>query len=246
MSKDHPDLRARVEALRAERGPRADAILLARIEALDRRAAMHTGEMRRLLDARLAELLAPLTDEVAREADKELAPARPRPQSPLQDLLKVLDRAGATRAATQADPRMGGVAETGAGGAHARPHGGEDGNEAADAGLGWPHAPARDRYAAFEDIRQACAEVRTRSQLRQALAAAPADAGPLNSASVVHRALTRMQALSPEYLRHFLAYVDAVSALQPLCSGAVKPLESASRAAAPGKRSRARSQSPKA
>lgn len=218
MSKAHPNLRARVDALRAEGGPRVDAIRLARIEALDRRATKHTGEMRRLLDARLAELLAPLTEEVAREADSELAPARPRPQSPLQDLLQMLDR----------------------------PHGGEAGNEAADAGLGWPRAPARDSYPAFEDIRQACAEVRTRSQLRQALAAAPAEAGPLNSASLVHRALSRMQALSPEHLRHFLAYVDAISALQPLRSGAVKPVESASRGAAPGKRSRARSRNPKA
>lgn len=246
MSKTHPNLRAKVDALRAEGGPRVDAIRLARIEALDRRAGMHTGEVRKLLDARLAELLAPLTEEGAGQADRELAAARPRPQGPLRTLVQMLDRSGATRDALQVDRSRGGVAEAGAEGAHARPLGGEAGNVAADAGLGSPRGPARDGYAAFEDIRQACAEVRTRSQLRQALAAAPADAGPLNSASLVPRALSRMQALSPEYLRHFLAYVDAVTALQPLCSGAAKPVESASRGAAPGKRSRARSRNPKA
>lgn len=245
MSMAHPSLRVRVDGLPTEGGPRVDAIRLARIEALDRRAAMHTGELRKLLDARLAELLAPLTEEGARQADRELAAARPRPQSPLRSLVQMLDRSGATRDAMQVDPSRGGFAEAGAEGGHTRPLGGEAGNVAADAGLGSPRAPARDGYSAFEDIRQACAEVRTRSQLRQALAAAPADAGPLNSASLVHRALSRMQALSPEYLRHFLAYVDAVSALQPLCSGAVKPVESGSRGAAPGKRSRARSRNPK-
>ena len=45
---------------------------------------------------------------------------------------------------------------------------------------------------------------------------APADAGPLNSGVLVHRALGLMRSLSPGYLQHFLAYVDALSWLQQM------------------------------
>ncbi|HEU6455858.1 MAG TPA: DUF2894 domain-containing protein, partial [Roseateles sp.] len=54
-------------------------------------------------------------------------------------------------------------------------------------------------------------ELRGESQAREALAAEPTHAGPLNSAQLVHRALKLMHETSPEYLRHFLAYADALS-----------------------------------
>ncbi len=39
----------------------------------------------------------------------------------------------------------------------------------------------------------------------------PANAGPLNSSSLVHRSLALMREVSPGYLRHFLSYVDALA-----------------------------------
>jgi len=53
-------------------------------------------------------------------------------------------------------------------------------------------------------------------QLRQSLAQVPGNAGPLNSSRLVHRALSLMNELSPEYLQHFLLYVETLSALGEL------------------------------
>ncbi|MDO9352812.1 MAG: DUF2894 domain-containing protein, partial [Solirubrobacteraceae bacterium] len=47
-------------------------------------------------------------------------------------------------------------------------------------------------------------------RLTQSLAKVPENAGPLNSQHLVHRALTQIRDLSPEYLHHFMAQVDAL------------------------------------
>lgn len=54
------------------------------------------------------------------------------------------------------------------------------------------------------------------SRLRITLQQAPAEGGPLNSAVLVHRMLTLMQQTSPGYLRHFVAYADALSWLEQM------------------------------
>jgi len=38
----------------------------------------------------------------------------------------------------------------------------------------------------------------------------PPQAGPLNALHLLHRALVGMQAISPDYLQHFVAHVDAL------------------------------------
>lgn len=75
---------------------------------------------------------------------------------------------------------------------------------------GQPPLP-RPGVPALAEVRQLWSGLRTESQAREALAAEPTDAGPLNSAQLVHRALKLMRETSPGYLRHFLAYADALS-----------------------------------
>src|SRR5690606_6386578 len=60
----------------------------------------------------------------------------------------------------------------------------------------------------LEDVRSLVARQRIERQARAALAQAPGNAGPLNSALLAHRALALMHAQSPSYLRHFLDYLD--------------------------------------
>ena len=48
-------------------------------------------------------------------------------------------------------------------------------------------------------------------RLTQSLALVPENAGPLNSHQLVHRSLTLMRELSPEYLHRFMSYVDALA-----------------------------------
>ena len=66
------------------------------------------------------------------------------------------------------------------------------------------------------EFRQLWSGLRTESQLRQSLQPAPANAGPLNSSALAHRAIALMRELSPGYLRHFLAYVDALSWMEQM------------------------------
>ncbi|MCK9686955.1 DUF2894 domain-containing protein [Scleromatobacter humisilvae] len=51
-------------------------------------------------------------------------------------------------------------------------------------------------------------------RLAQARATLPENAGPLNSHHLVHRSLTLMHALSPEYLERFVGYIDALQWLE--------------------------------
>ncbi|WP_363928549.1 DUF2894 domain-containing protein [Paraburkholderia sp.] len=84
-----------------------------------------------------------------------------------------------------------------------------------------PSAPEMLDY-----FRRTWATVRTESQLRQSLVQVPQNAGPLNSSSLVHRALSLMRELSPGYLQHFLSYVDALSWMeQPGIADAVASKE---------------------
>ena len=57
---------------------------------------------------------------------------------------------------------------------------------------------------------QTWAKVATEQQMIEALAKAPKNAGPLNSHRLMLRALTQMRRLSPDYLRLFLAQMEAL------------------------------------
>lgn len=208
MSQEAAGARTRVEAWLQQAAGRVDAARFQRILSLERRAATQEGEVRRLLDERLAHLVIACAEDL--DAAPMAAPRGPTvgipagtaPRSALNELVEHL----ASRASQARTPS----------------------GEAAP--LASPSvAPV------IADLRQVSNEVRTESQLRQALADAPADAGPLNSARLVHRALTQMRDLSPDYLEHFVAYVDALSALEPLCARFLAPANSG-KATAPGSR----------
>lgn len=87
---------------------------------------------------------------------------------------------------------------------------------AAGADTGLPRADEWPGLPALQELHLLWAGLRSRGNLRRALAAAPADAGPLNSRALVHRMLQLMQEQSPGYLRHFTAYVDMLAELDGL------------------------------
>lgn len=91
----------------------------------------------------------------------------------------------------------------------------------------YPALPAIDEFRAL------WATVRSRSQVRRSLDAAPTDGGPLNSAVLVHRAMALMGELSPGYLSHFLAYMDNLSWLDQLQPRAAAPTRDVGRIAKP-------------
>ncbi len=182
-----------------------------RLDALERRAASHDGEVRRLLDARLAELIA------AYAADLEAA---------APSLAARADDAAVDAPASDAmSGLIGYIAEQAA----------LRDQMATDEAT--PRA-AFPELAALDDFRQLWSAVRVENQTRVSLEQVPTDAGPLNSGALVHRSLTLMRELSPGYLQHFMAYVDALTWLERMSDDGVLAPDDTSQAAANGKRTR--------
>lgn len=68
---------------------------------------------------------------------------------------------------------------------------------------------------ALSEFRALWSTLRADVQLRQSLEQDTGDSGPLNSGRLVYRALAFMRDCSPDYTRHFLSYVDALSWMEP-------------------------------
>lgn len=81
----------------------------------------------------------------------------------------------------------------------------------------------------FQELWQ---RIRTEDEIRDAVARAPENAGPLNSQRLVLRALALMQELSPEYLRHFVTHAESLMWLD----GAQDQLRRGGAAPAPARR----------
>ncbi|CTP93137.1 hypothetical protein XTPLMG728_3535 [Xanthomonas translucens pv. poae] len=181
---------------RQQHAERLDPLRLRFIEALARRADAHQGEARRLLEQKLSALLDAYAADLARMSAATAAAAAADADA---------DADAAPNATASARSPLGDLLQRFASGAT------HDAHAAANA---MPPQPAQ--LPALDDARRLWTELRSRSQLRQSLQQAPADAGPLNSGVLVHRALALMRSLSPGYLQQFLAYVDALSWLQQL------------------------------
>lgn len=192
--------RATLEGWREQGADRVDPVRFHRIDALQRRASALDGEARRLADERLALLVADYVRVLRRAGERKGAASATTPvpgqRGALGELVDLLAARGGT--ATQA------------------PAGGEGAGNAAAPGVGAPLAGAGADLGTVQDFRRIWSQVRTRSQLRQSLERAPTGAGPLNSGSLVHRALGLMQDASPGYLQDFMAYIDVLSCLERL------------------------------
>ena len=70
-------------------------------------------------------------------------------------------------------------------------------------------APPRE-LKTVRDFRRSWTRLHTERQLAQALTQAPENAGPLNSQHLLLQAMTRLKALSPDYLEAFIGYADAL------------------------------------
>ncbi|MBK5147600.1 DUF2894 domain-containing protein [Burkholderia sp. R-69608] len=186
------------------------------IEALDRRAAGHSGEARRLLDERLAKLI----------------------EAYAIDLERAESKADDTDAkASSGDPARGTLAGLID---YIANHATADG-DGLTAGSATPRPSSYPELEALDYFRETWSKVRSEKQLRQSLKKAPGNAGPLNSSSLVHRSLSLMRELSPGYLQQFLSYVDALSWMEQMNGGSALPAKDAPRAASAKKNTKAKS-----
>ncbi|WP_295933782.1 DUF2894 domain-containing protein [uncultured Xanthomonas sp.] len=205
----------RLAAWRAEHAERLDPLRFRFLEALARRTEAQQGKARELLEQKLSALLDAYAAALAAapqgagdaEADAAVRAMQPGPLGALLAQYRPATAEATAHSGQETDTET------------------STATDATDADAAAPsHTPAASAAArlaapqlpAVEDARRLWTELRSRSQLRQSLQPAPADAGPLNSGVLVHRALALMRTLSPGYLQHFLSYVDALSWLQQL------------------------------
>ena len=185
----------------------AAAVRQAHAEALARRAAGQNEAVRRLLDARLASRVAAPTAGAARRPGAHRAGSgaatAPEPQA-----ASVPASARAPAVAARPRSAMAALLEHLAREGAAR--------DAVAVGGDAPSTIPRPALDRLDEVRRISREARSASQLRQALEHAPENAGPLNSARLVHRALSAMHDVSPGCLQPFMAYVDALARLEDL------------------------------
>ena len=152
------------------------------IEALARRADRYEGEARRVLDARLAALRA---QKSLPPAMQPACPSLPVSRGPLGQLA---DSLVARHQHREPLHRLAGPAGS----------------------VPTPQFTADRELSTLRQFRGSWARLSAEQRLRQALAQVPAQAGPLNSNHLVHRALVAMQEISPAYLQRFVNYVDTL------------------------------------
>ncbi|WP_229758312.1 DUF2894 domain-containing protein [Paraburkholderia caffeinilytica] len=216
--------RATLDAWRERGADRLDPIRFHFIEALDRRAAGHSGEARRLLDERLFSLIeayaGDLEQAASRAADADADAGN--------------DTTTTASATEPARGTLAGLID------YIDSHAPADG----DGPTTHTDTPRPSSYPELEVLdyfRQTWSKVRSEKQLRQSLKKAPGNAGPLNSSSLVHRSLSLMRELSPGYLQQFLSYVDALSWMEQMNGGSALPAKDAPRAASARKTTKGKS-----
>jgi len=201
-------------AWRQRHAERMDPLRFRFIEALARRVDGHHGQAQRLLEQKLSVLL----DAYAADLAKMSAATTAGTDADIDtdsEAVAVADADTAPATSATARSPLGELLQRFAGGTANDANDAHNANDANDAANAISPQSAQ-QLPALDDARRLWTELRSRSQLRQSLQQAPSDAGPLNSGVLVHRALALMRTLSPGYLQHFLAYVDALSWLQQM------------------------------
>lgn len=187
-----------LDTWRAQGADHMDPLRFHYLEALQKRVPVHDGEAKRALQSRLSLHLQAYADALERSASDTL-------DSECAEALAETSRGTLGRLLEDIARQAGAC-----GGRHAAGDdtGDETGDETGDSNF--------PKLRALDDFRKIWASVSSDSQARRSLEQSPTNAGPLNSASLVHRSLMLMRDLSPAYLQQFMSYVDALSWLEQL------------------------------
>ena len=97
------------------------------------------------------------------------------------------------------------------------------GPKTAPQGTGWPSENPR-----IQAFKKQLSQLSVQKQVRQAMAQAPQNAGPINSHMLVLRSLGLMRDISPDYLNRFMAHVDTLLCLEEAGKGKSTPKRAAS------------------
>lgn len=210
------DENALLDELRARGAERFDPVGWRFVEALAQRVALHRGNTRRVLDARLAEVLArfDVRFDLARQAALE-ALARAKAQFPqagdsLQAHFDAADFSALHRVLARLEGAGSGTALSGLLSDLSPP---EDAPAPDISGVTLPPAGGtahRGELKSLSYFRRTWSRLSVDQALSHSLAQAPENAGPLNSHHLMLQSLSLMRKIAPDYLEHFMAYADAL------------------------------------
>ena len=192
---------------------RFDPVRFRVIEAMARRAAAYSGEARRILDDKVATLLAVYGEDLGKAQPADVAKQEAAPErGALAGLVDHIAR-------------------------HAPVPGDSSPPAAGNAARGLPASSPSTELKSIRYFKSTWSRLSADRRLTQSLAKVPENAGPLNSHHLVHRSLTLMRDLSPEYLNHFMSYVDTLSWVEQANSASASAAASTTRAEAGGRKS---------
>lgn len=193
---------------------RFDPVRWRYIEALARRAQPLRGAAKRLVDGKLAAAQADYRrryvkarSEARRTVDC-LCAQYPQAADELQRLLADADFRALERFAAMCAARPTPLAELMRDLAQHSASGGEGGAWSAPVADGG--VAKLDELKAIRQFSKTWSELAVDRQLAQAIEQAPDNAGPLNSQRLVLRSLALLREISPDYLRRFMSYADAL------------------------------------
>ena len=186
------DTSAILDAWREQGIDRTAPLRFHHVAALHRRATRQDGAAKLLLERRLASLVGTYTADMERMATRG----------------RVATAESSTPISASGEDTMAGLLSALA--SPTPPRGATEGTARSEA-----ESKPELEPGILTDFRKIWSTLLTRSQIRQSLErSSPSDAGPLNSATLVHRSLALMAELSPGYLQHFLSYADTLSWLE--------------------------------
>ena len=194
------------DALRARAASRVDAVRLRFLEALKRRGAGRDDAVRRVLDDKATALATAWLADVA--VDPVVDDTRCRiddgtpHRSALAELVSRLGRPVSTIPARTGPTKSQDVSSV-------------------------PASPAELETLAY--FRRTWSRLSADQRVAESLSTLPENAGPLNSHHLVHRSLSAMREVSPEYLERFIAHVDALLWLDQANDGAIADAAPAAR-----------------
>ena len=197
------------DALRARAASRVDAVRLRFLEALKRRGAGRDDAVRRVLDDKATALATAWLADVA--VDPVVDDTRCRiddgtpHRSALAELVSRLGRPVSTIPARTGPTKSQDVSSV-------------------------PASPAELETLAY--FRRTWSRLSADQRVAESLSTLPENAGPLNSHHLVHRSLTLMHELSPEYLERFVGYIDALQWLAQANDAAAQEAAQGARPAA--------------
>ncbi|MDR3369160.1 DUF2894 domain-containing protein [Rhodoferax sp.] len=210
------EISQQIASLRQLGADQFDPVRFHHLEVLDRRVTAHQGQVRHLLDGKLAQALVTLKErfELAhidtQHAIDQIASEHPQAVADLQELLQRGDVAAVKQGLIKLKNRV-----------HGTPLG-ELTQHLAQRRLPEAHAQLsvhpgiRSELKSTQYFRATWAKISIDKRVTQALDQAPKNAGPINSHLLVLRSLALMRDISPDYLNRLTTYVDTLLCLDEM------------------------------